>query len=123
MMGTLIQRVALDLDTLAVHKAIRQEPGIPSKRAIAEATGLTLTRIDRVIKHGRTNDMGLPWIDYGEIDGKRGWYEMNTARHFPVLKQADAHAAAIENGLRRASHLEMLRIEDLKLNDSDEEES
>lgn len=96
-----IGAVALAVDADAVSSTVRSQPGITSKRAIAEATGLPVARVAHVIKRIQAGDTGHSLVLYGEIGGKRGWYATDVRAHLPVILQADAHLAAMEDGYRR----------------------
>ena len=93
------QRLAIDADV--VCRAIRSTPGISSKRAIAEAVGLTEARVAFVVKRIKAGDTGHGFVDYGTVKGQAGWYAMDVEQHHRVLGQPYQHAANIEAILRR----------------------
>jgi hypothetical protein len=103
------ERLAVDADN--VHRVIRNNPGVPSKGAIAALAGLTRNRVVTVIERVNAGETGHPRVEYGEIKARggpnagqivRGWYSTNIRRHHSVLNQADEHSALVEIGVRRS---------------------
>jgi len=96
-----------------VHRVIRAEPGIASKRAIADATGLTANRVAVVIRHiNRGVDTGFARVEYGVLGGVTGWHAIDRPEHYQLLVQADAHMQRVGDGMRRRSSLPGYEEED-----------
>ncbi len=102
----------LSVDAYMVHRVIRTDPGIASKRAIADATGLTANRVAVVIRHVNGGDSGFARVEYGVLGGRAGWYAIDRPEHHPLLDQADAHMQRVEDGIRRWSSLPGYEEED-----------
>lgn len=103
------ERLAIDADL--VMWAVKAHPGIPSKAAIASATGLPQVRVDTVIKRINAEEVGGPRLDYGEARATggpkagqtvTGWFVQNRKAHHSAMDSADEHSALVEVGVRRA---------------------
>lgn len=104
------------LDCHAVCDAVERNPGIPSKRAIADETGLGPARVEQCIDAINANDTPFQRIDYGlatpkggEYAGRltRGWFPQRYAVYQHVMGQADTHSALTEHGVR---HSRLVRL-------------
>lgn len=101
----------LHIDAGKVHDAIRTNPGIAGKNAIAAKTGLSPERVHAVIKRINDGETGQTRVEYGKVRPRGGphagevvvgWYAMDRRRHHAVMDQADEHSALIEVGVRRS---------------------
>ena len=95
-----------DRDTRAVYKAIRSNPGLSGMKRIAEETGLTVSRVEKMIRLIQSGEPGLIRIEYGTVRRRgrglvTGWYAMDRPAHLAVLDGADNHDGLSELGLRR----------------------
>jgi hypothetical protein len=101
----------LRVDAGKVHDAIRNNPGIGGKNAIAAVTGLSRQRVGSVIERINAGETGHTRVEYGKVKARggpnagevvRGWFAMNLKRHHEVMDQADEHGARVELGVRRS---------------------
>lgn len=109
---TMKQRRAQDrlrVDAGKVHDVVRTHPGIASKAAIAHIAGLSLERVDTVIRRINAGETGHVRLDYGKAEAKGGphagevvlgWFVQNRKAHFAAMDHADEHAALTEVGVR-----------------------
>jgi hypothetical protein len=96
----------------AIHDVVRSEPGIPSRRAIAARTGLSVGRVTEVMRRMNDGETGHIRLEYGTAPVKSGrwasrapvwgWFAMNRRAHHAVMDQADEHSAKVEVGVRRS---------------------
>lgn len=102
-------KLALDADK--VHRAIRNNPGLPGKNAIATVTGLSCSRVAAVIDRINAGETGHARIEYGAVRARggpyagetvRGWYSTHIKSHHVTMDQADEHSALVEVGVRRS---------------------
>lgn len=103
------ERLAIDAEK--IMSAVKSNPGVPSKSAIAALTGLSHGRVDQVIYRINNEEVGGPRIDYGEAKATggpnagrvvRGWFVQNRKAHHAAMDHADEHSALIEVGVRRS---------------------
>ena len=101
----------LDRDCANIVRAVERNPGIPSKDAIADETGLKSSRVARCIKEINSNQTPFQRIDYGLKLAKagpyagevvRGWWPQRKAVYQEVMVQADDHSSSVERGIRRS---------------------
>jgi len=109
---TMAQRRAKDLllaDCDEVARAIWANPGLPSKYAVADETGLSVERVHECLRAINANQTPELRVEYGVSTAKRGcyagqkvrgWWPMSDFRHQQVMEQADDHRAACERGIR-----------------------
>lgn len=104
-----VERLAIDANL--VMSAVKSHPGIPSKGAIATATGLSVQRVADVIKRINAEEVGGPRLDYGiarATGGPKagqealGWFVQNRKAHHAAMDAADEHSALVEVGVRRS---------------------
>ena len=91
----------LILDAGYIVAIVRERPGLRSKSAIAEKTGLSLARVERVIKAMNSGEVEQRRIEYGTRKGVTGWYVID-GRTAAILDQADLHSDTVERGVRRS---------------------
>lgn len=105
------QMVRLNLDCLMVAQALDNKPGLPSKDAIADETGLDTARVAKCIRWINSNETPYSRLDYGVKTAKagpfagqtvQGWWPMKKASYQEVMDQADDHSASVERGVRRS---------------------
>lgn len=110
---TMKQAVAkerLNRDVALVHAAVRSHEGIEGKRAIAEATGLSVPRVHDCIVRINNGETGHTRLEYGVSKARggpnagqkcAGWFAMDLQRHHHLMLQGDFHEAITELGVRR----------------------
>ena len=96
--------MTIDIDH--VHSVIRKNPGIPSKQAIVDKTGISRSRVAEILHRIQSADSGRHRVDYGEVrdhgEVKRGWFVIDRQPHHVVLVQADDHSARTRRGITRS---------------------
>lgn len=116
-----VERLAIDAHK--VETAVRSNPGIPSKAAIAVLTGLSTDRVAAVIERINTEEVGGPRLDYGEARAAagphagrvvRGWFQMNRKSHHVAMDQADEHSATVELGVRRSRLMRLMQARGIR---------
>lgn len=95
-------------DAYLVQTAIRDQPGLASKNAIANHTGLSVHRVATVIR--RNEEVGFVLLAYGKaraLSGPNagvevtGWFAMHCGAYYDVMDQHDLHMAKTEAGMSR----------------------
>lgn len=103
--------IRLNLDCLLVSQTVDNKPGLGSKYAIADETGLDMARVAKCLRTINANETPFSRIDYGVKtaksgpfagETKRGWWPMKKATYQEVMDQADDHSASVERGVRRS---------------------
>lgn len=101
----------LDRDCANIVRAVERIPGIPSKGAIADETGLKPSRVARCIREINSNETPFQRIDHGRKLAKAGpyagevvwgWWPQRTSLYQEVMVQADEHSSSTERGVRRS---------------------
>lgn len=108
-MAVVNRRQEVDRDCASIVRMIEANPGIPSKRAIAEALGLSVERVGFCIKYINSNATPFQRVDYGENVAKggpyagqrvKGWWPVRLSAYQNTLNEADKHAARVVLGVR-----------------------
>jgi hypothetical protein len=104
------RRQALWMDSLVVASVVRQQPGIPSKYEIANATGFDPERVGQCLHAIQRNETPFTRVDYGKANAKggpyagrevTGWFPM-TAGYQHIMDYADRHSQEVEAGVRKS---------------------
>lgn len=115
------QQLAVDADL--IHRIVRNNPGIPSRSAIASQTGLSVRRVKEVMRRINEGETGHIRVEYGRIRARGGryageivvgWYAMNIRRHHKAMDQADEHSALVEIGVRRSRLIRVVQAHGIR---------
>jgi hypothetical protein len=113
-------RRRLSSDCGDIVRAVDRNPGLPSKAAIADETGLTVGRVGRCIRAIKGDEVPeLHRIEYGtrKARGGRfaggvvsGWFPMRLSAYQAVMDQADEHEGSVVVGITRSRAVRLVQL-------------